>query len=212
MPLTPRWRDYACGPASNDATSTPRRPAIPGTSAARNVDPGWRLVVDQARATITSEPVATTSAMGSTSHRDHGRSRVALTHRLDTPSGPLTVVFVVKPDWSFTVVRSTSRFPQGTWRRSFSSSLLLAAADCPWAMVLHSSFDPASWHFATSPPTTSRSLLRRGRHDSSSTGTLAPNADLYDQWRVAATVIGTVIQLLAAVVIPTWNGRGMTGQ
>lgn len=202
------------GPAGSDATSTPDadQPSPghqpPGTSTPDGV---WLLT--QARATITS--------LRPSSHYFRNGVRlataimVAQAVALLTGLGhsfwiPLTVVFVVKPDWSFTVVRSTSRFLGNLAAVVLIPLLLLAAADAPWAMIaalfaislVAFRYFTANYIAASFGVAGTILILDQA---------LAPNADLY-VWRVAATVIGTVIGLLAAVAIPTWNSRGMTGQ
>ena len=123
---------------------------------------------------------------------------------------PLTVVFVVKPDWSFTVVRSTSRFLGNLAAVVLIPLLLLAAADAPWAMIaalfaislVAFRYFTANYIAASFGVAGTILILDQA---------LAPNADLY-VWRVAATVIGTVIGLLARCRHPDLEQQGMTGQ
>lgn len=120
---------------------------------------------------------------------------------------PLTVVFVVKPDWAFTVVRSTSRFLGNLAAVVLIPLLLLPTHHAPWtvAVVLCGISAVAFRYFS-------------GNYVAASFGvagtilvldqTLDPDPSLYG-WRVLATVLGTVIGLLAAVAIPNYRSSGL---
>lgn len=119
---------------------------------------------------------------------------------------PLTVVFVIKPDWSFTVVRSTSRFLGNLAAVVLIPLLLLAARDADWALIavlaaisiVAFRYFTANYIAASFGVAGTILILDQA---------LAADRELY-LWRIAATIIGTAIALLVAIAIPTWRSNG----
>ena len=117
---------------------------------------------------------------------------------------PLTVVFILKPDWSFTVLRSATRF-LGNF-----AAVLVVPLLWTWA---------GNTHLATVVLVSATSLLMfkffTGNYALASFGlagavlmldeTMAASPKLYEI-RVIATVVGVVIALAVALAIPTWRG------
>ena len=117
---------------------------------------------------------------------------------------PLTVVFILKPDWSFTVLRSATRF-LGNF-----AAVLVVPLLWTWA---------GNTQVATVVLVSVTSLLMfkffTGNYALASFGlagavlmldeTMAASPKLY-AIRVLATIVGVVIALAVALAIPTWRG------
>lgn len=117
---------------------------------------------------------------------------------------PLTVVFILKPDWSFTVLRSTTRFLGNL------AAVLVVPLLWMWT-------GQAIWASVALVAITSLLMFRyfTGNYALASFGlagtvllldeALSASLQLYEV-RVFATVIGVVIALAVALAIPTWRG------
>ncbi|MDQ1307717.1 MAG: hypothetical protein QG671_3550 [Actinomycetota bacterium] len=120
---------------------------------------------------------------------------------------PLTVIFVVKPDWSFTLVRSTSRFVGNLGAVILIPLVLAAAGGANWAVIATLlAISLVAFRYFT------------GNYTAASFGiagtilildqVLSPSDSLY-RWRIVATLIGTAIGLLVAIAVPSWSSRGI---
>ncbi len=123
---------------------------------------------------------------------------------------PLTVIFVVKPDWSFTLVRSTSRFIGNLGAVILIPLVLAAAGGADWTLIATLlGISLIAFRYFT------------GNYTAASFGVagtilildqaLSASESLY-QWRIVATLIGTAIGLLVAIAIPSWSSKGIGGQ
>lgn len=120
---------------------------------------------------------------------------------------PLTVIFVVKPDWSFTLVRSTSRFVGNLGAVILIPLVLAAAGGADWAVIATLlAISLIAFRYFT------------GNYTAASFGiagtilildqVLSPSDSLY-RWRIVATLIGTAIGLLVAIAVPSWSSKGI---
>ena len=118
---------------------------------------------------------------------------------------PLTVVFVVKPEWSFTVVRSSARvlgnlaavilIPPAFQLVSGNGVVMAALV----AVVGAVAFRYFSGNYIAASFGVAGTILILDQ-------ALDPGASLY-AWRIAATVIGACIGLAVSAAIPSWRGR-----
>lgn len=119
---------------------------------------------------------------------------------------PLTVALIVKPDWSFTVIRSATRLVGNLAAVVLVPLALSAAVGVPWAITfLVFALGATAFRYFT------------GNYIAASFGvagtilildeTLSPDGALY-LWRIVATLIGTLIGVAVALAVPTWSSRG----
>ncbi|MFN8126038.1 MAG: FUSC family protein [Candidatus Nanopelagicales bacterium] len=120
---------------------------------------------------------------------------------------PLTCVFVVKPDWSFTVVRSTARLLGNLLAVLLVPVALLATGSSVGLVVVILIMSAVAFRFFT------------GNYILGSFGiagtilildqTLAPDQSLYVS-RIVATVIGAVVAIVVSALIPSFRSGQAT--
>ncbi len=121
---------------------------------------------------------------------------------------PLTCVFVVKPDWSFTLIRSVARVTGNLLAVLLVPFALGAIAGYPVAVVLlvigisAIAFRYFSGNYILSSFGIAGTILVLDQ-------TLDPTAAIYDL-RLLFTVIGAVIGIMVSALVPSLRGRSAT--
>lgn len=117
---------------------------------------------------------------------------------------PLTVVFVVKPDWSFTVVRSSARVLGNLLAVILVPPALALTAGTEWGTVIlvglisGCAFRYFSGNYVPASFGVAGTILVLDQ-------TLSPDAALYG-WRIAFTLIGALVALVVSAAVPSWRG------
>lgn len=117
---------------------------------------------------------------------------------------PLTVVFVVKPEWSFTVVRSSARVMGNLLAVILVPPALALTAGAGWGTVIlvglisGCAFRYFSGNYVPASFGVAGTILVLDQ-------TIAPDGSLYG-WRIVCTLIGAALALLASAAVPSWQG------
>ena len=123
---------------------------------------------------------------------------------------PLTVVFVLRPDWSFTVVRGVNRLAGHLVAVAAVPALLLILSTSPWAMLViliglaAVTFRWFFGNYAIANFALAGTILLLGYATN-------PVNDLFAA-RFVSTLLGALIALLVVPAIPTWARPVAPGQ
>jgi uncharacterized membrane protein YccC len=117
---------------------------------------------------------------------------------------PLTVVFVVKPEWSFTVIRSSARVMGNLLAVILVPPALALTAGAGWGTVIlvglisGCAFRYFSGNYVPASFGVAGTILVLDQ-------TIAPDDSIYG-WRILCTLIGAVVALTASATVPSWRG------
>ena len=123
---------------------------------------------------------------------------------------PLTVVFVLRPDWSFTVVRGVNRLAGNLVAVAAVPALLLILSTSPWAMLViliglaAVTFRWFFGNYAIASFGLAGMILLLGYATN-------PVDDLFAT-RVVSTFVGAMISLAVVLAIPSWSRPVAPGQ
>ena len=123
---------------------------------------------------------------------------------------PLTVVFVLRPDWSFTVVRGVNRLAGNLVAVAAIPALLLILSTSPWALLViliglaAVTFRWFFGNYAIASFGLAGTILLLGYATN-------PVNDLFAA-RFVSTLLGALIALLVVLAIPTWARPAAPGQ
>ena len=123
---------------------------------------------------------------------------------------PLTVVFVLRPDWSFTVVRGVNRLAGNLVAVAAVPALLLILSTSPWAMLViliglaAVTFRWFFGNYAIASFGLAGMILLLGYATN-------PVDDLFAT-RIVSTFVGAMISLAVVLAIPSWSRPVAPGQ
>ena len=123
---------------------------------------------------------------------------------------PLTVVFVLRPDWSFSVVRGVNRLAGNLVAVAAVPALLLILSTSPWAMIViliglaAVTFRWFFGNYAIASFGLAGTILLLGY-------AMNPVDDLFAT-RVVSTFVGAMISLAVVLAIPSWSRPVAPGQ